>query len=116
MAHEVLFLQIVHTSGQTAANKLSTGHRVLFLQIAHVSGQTTANKLSTGHRVLFLQIAHVSGETGANKLSMCTHGFDWSLVVNINHKSTCEERTAKRFSDKQGGSLSLNNPEKFVHK
>jgi len=31
----------------------------------------------------------------------CTHGFDWSLVVNLNHK--------------QGGSLSLNSAENFVH-
>jgi len=31
----------------------------------------------------------------------CTHGFDWSLVVNVNHE--------------QGGSLSLNSAEKFVH-
>jgi len=34
----------------------------------------------------------------------CAHGFDWSLVVNINHESTCEEQTAKQFSNKQGGS------------
>jgi len=54
MAHEVLFLQIVHMSGQTAANKLSTGHRVLFLQIVHASGETGANKLSMGYGSLFL--------------------------------------------------------------
>ena len=55
---------------QIATNKTCMAHEVLFLQIVHMSGQTAANKLSTGHRVLFLQIVHASGETGANKLSM----------------------------------------------
>ena len=82
-AHEVLFLQIAHVSGQTTANKLSMGHRVLFLQIAQVSGQTTANKLSTSHRVLFLQIAHTSRQTTVNKLSTCHR----VLFLQIAHMS-----------------------------
>jgi len=87
------------------------GHGGSFLAIR----QTRTNKLSTGHGALFLQLGKLE-QTNFLWVIGSFLACKQMLVVNVNHESTCEERTAKRFGDEQGGSLSLSSAEKFVHK